>query len=301
VAELLTPAYQGAFITMRASGPGDPYLDGHPPPGPREVIISRRTAAEFDTAPAIGDAMILVLKNPLTQEEFDVDVTLAGVSGQLAARFALVHPEIAFAGEAVASAEAVPALGIPGRPPRAGPRDVGRIRLFAADLASAGPLAAEMQRLGYNVEGEWRRIEGVLRLQSNLQFLLVVIAGLSGAGFAISFALSIWVNVERKRKSLAMLRLMGAPSRHMILFPIVQALSVAAIGVTLAFAFFLSVRVWLNAGFAQSLPEGATVAALPDGDTGLLVLITFAVATLAGALGGVAVNRLEPREALRDA
>lgn len=296
--QLINETNQTTPVTLLASGDGDPYLSGLPSPQEREIILSRRSLSDIDVVE--GDTLIVVLRNPKTGEEFDVDVTLIGSSDIIPGRFALLHSDLVFAAEAVAGGDAVPSLSIPGRTPQSAARDIGRVRIFADDLANVAPLTENLEKLGYVVDSAWRRIEGVLSLERNLRLLLTVIATMSGAGFAISFALSIWVNVERKRKSLAMLRLMGAPSRDMLLFPMVQALGVTFIGCVAALALFLLVRAQLNYSFLGSLPGEAQIAVFPAAEIALLFGITLIVAILAGALGGIAIARLEPKEAMRD-
>lgn len=300
--ELVAGDFRTTNVTLRSSGPGDPYLAGSPAPQLRQIILTERSAGEIAARP--GDPVTVVLRNPATGETFDVAVSVSGISPLLPGRFALVHPDLAFAAEAVASAEAVPGLGIPGRPPSGDALDGGRVRIFADSLSSVAPLVETLERLGYVVDSEAATIDTIVLLDRRLSLLLVVIAALSGAGFTLSFVASTLVSIRRKRKSLAMLRLMGAPAAAVAVFPVVQAVGVVTIGLAVAFIGYACAVPLLNAVFSGGLVGGGSgldVAALPLGQAGLIVAGALGLAIVVGVIGGWVITRLEPKEAMRDA
>lgn len=297
--EISTEDLRSEAATLQSSGQGDPLLGNFAPPELAEVIVSRTLANRLEVE--VGQPTILILSNRRTGAEFDIEVVVTGVSEQLSGRFALAHPDLTLAVQAVAAGTAVPALGIPGSEPVSEAADVTRLRLYAESLSDVAPLAKELERRGFFIGSEGGRIAGILELERNLNWLLGAIVLLAGIGYSLALSVSLWVNVQRKRKSLAMLRLMGLKTRDMVLFPLIQAGSVAMLGTLLALAVTLIFGVVLNARFDGSLPAGADIAQVTFAQSAFVFAATAAASIFSGSFGGFAISRLEPKEALRDA
>ena len=60
---------------------------------------------------------------------------------------------------------------------------------------------------GVEISTRAEEIAGLIGLDRNLALLFSTIAALGGAGYLVSLALSLWANVARKRRDLALLRL----------------------------------------------------------------------------------------------
>ncbi len=297
--ELVGPELRAEYASLWSTGPGDPMLGGLAAPEPGEVVLSPRVAGNLRVGP--GDEIAIVLANVDTGAAFERPLRVIGISERLTARFVLVRDQLAFAADAVQRGVEVPALDIPGRPDTADAPDITRLRLFAADLARVAEVESRLTAMGFVVESQGERIDSILRLEQNMNRILLTIGGLSGAGFMIALAISLGVNVDRKRRSLAMLNLMGTPTRDLMVFPVIQGLLVAIVGIAMAFALFAGVAAILNATFADGLPAGARIVTLPLGDVAWIVAGTLLASATAACLGGLRIARLEPKEALRDA
>ena len=297
--ELATADLRSEAATLQSSGEGDPLLDKLAPPDITDVIVSETLADRLEIE--TGQSLVLILSNRHSGAENPIEVTVTGVSALVTGRFALAHPKLTLAVQAVASGTAVPIFGIDGNPPVSAAPDVTRLRLYAQTLPDVAPLAKELERRGFIIGSDGARISGILALEKNLNWLLGSIVLLAGVGYSLALAVSLWVNVQRKRKSLAMLRLMGLKTRDMVLFPLIQAGSVAITGTLLAFAVTLCVGLVMNNRFEGSLPAGASIAQISFKQAGFVLLVTAAASILSGSFGGLAISRLEPKEAIRDA
>ena len=296
--EISTHDLRSEAGTLQSSGAGDPLLGPNQPPLPDEIILP--TTVADDLKLQVGDRAIVTLSNRRSGAEFDIDVTVAGVSDRLSGRFVLAHPDLALAVQNVAAGTAVPSLGIPGNEPANSTPDVTRLRLYAQSLSDVAPLAAALEQRGFIIGSERSRIEGILDLERNLNWIMGMIVVLAGVGYSLSLSVNLWVNVQRKRKSLAMLRLMGLRTRDMVLFPLIQAGSVALLGTVLALFVAVIAGTALNLMFDGSLPAGANVAKIGFGQVAAVLLATVAASLFSGSFGGFAIARMQPKEALRD-
>jgi len=296
--ELTTDDLRSATGALRASGEGDPYLADLPAPGPGQIVISRQIAR--DTGVGVGAALTLYLENRSTGAAYAFPMEVLGISPLLTARFALVADIYARAADAVATGVAVPELNIAGRDASAEQSDVSRLRLFATDVEQVGPVSDALRRMGFAVSSEDAQIASILSTQRHTRLVVAFIAVLSSAGFLLGFAMSVAVNIDKKRRSLAMLSLMGIPGWSLIAFPVVQGVVVALGGLALSFGLFAISSAVLGAVLAGALPAGARIAALPTGLALAVAVATVGASALAAALAGRRVIALDPKEAMRD-
>ena len=296
--ELTTPALRTEPATLQSSGTGDPFLRQMAPPEVRDIILSQRLSERLELA--VGESAIVILSNRQSGDVFEVDVTVTGISPDLSGRFVLAHPELTLAVQSVAAGTAVPAFDIPGNPPLQRDQDVTRMRLYAANLTDVAPLVSALEQRGFIIGSQAVRIKGILQLERNLAWLLGALVTIAAIGYTLALSVSLWVNVQRKRKSLAMLRLMGLQTRDMILFPLTQAASIAVLGTLVAIAVTISVAAIVNIQFAGSLPADAKVAQITLTQAIVVLVTTVAVSVFSGSFGGLSISKLQPKEALRD-
>ena len=111
---------------------------------------------------------------------------------------------------------AVPALGVD-RGHRCGSEPAARAfasaRLYARSLDDVAPLAAWVRDQGYEVSTRAKEIETVKALDRVLAFVFLVLASIGVGGYLFSLAASLWANVDRKRREIALLRLVGPRHR----------------------------------------------------------------------------------------
>ncbi|PWC40176.1 FtsX-like permease family protein [Azospirillum sp. TSO22-1] len=292
-----------AGVEMLPTAAGDPVLAGRPVPSEvRQVVLSAAAARRLGVAP--GDPLAAAVPRQTGERR---------EAGQLGLTVLDVLPDAAMAREAVfvplallTAAEdfrdgfAVPDLGWPGER-SAPPRTVfASARLYATGIDAVAPLAAALAAAGMEVRTRAAEIEQVRAIDRVLSFLFTVIAGIGAGGFVLSLAASLWANVDRKQKDLALLRLVGFTTAPLVAFPAAQAVMIALCGAAASAACYAAVAASLNAVLSENLAHGEVVCRLPLPAALAALLLTLVLSVLASALGGFRASRIEPSQCLRE-
>lgn len=195
---------------------------------------------------------------------------------------------------------AVPALGWDGDGPAPTIDAYPLFRLYARSIRDVPALAADLRAEGVVVSTHEGEIASALNLERNLTTVLLVITGLALIGFVVAVAINAVAGVERKRKHLAILKLVGYGRLWLMGIPLLQAGLLALAGAVLAIAAFGGVAAVVNAAFAGSLQGGEAACRL-----GAIQLLgagtaTVAIAMIPALFGGLLAARIEPSLELRD-
>ncbi len=193
----------------------------------------------------------------------------------------------------------VPLLGWSGEPPgSAAQRVYPAFRLYARDLNDVEPLRRYFAERGLLVSTQAQTIAQVQSLSRNLSIVFWIIATLALAGaFAAIFAGAL-AAVERKRRELSVLRLLGLGTGALLLFVVLQALYSGVLAAVLSAVLYRVAEEGLNHLFVQSRGEYASQLLL--GHYVLALFSVLVVCALAAALGGWRVARIEASEGIRD-
>lgn len=287
-------------VELIPSAAGDPMLTGVAV-GPRAIVLSQAAARRLEVN--AGDTLTLWITRTSREarERAELAVTVAAVApaGAFSRDGAFVAVPLLLAIEDWREGRAVPEYGWPGDAAPA-PRRYAGFRLFARSIFDVAPLEDELTRAGLNVQSRADDIEVVLGLDRNLSLVFLVVAAIALAGYAVSLASSLWANVERKRRALSVLRLLGLPARAAAGFPLIQGLLVAFAGLAGAFALYALAAGILNAVYAESYNAGAPLCRLTDGHLIGAAFATFAIAAVASLVAARGVLRVEPSQGLRD-
>jgi putative ABC transport system permease protein len=283
-----------------ASGPGDPLLGGAGPDTPTRVWLTPALAERLGVMP--GDSL-LGLAGRLREGEREalrLPLTLAGIA-----------PASAFARDGVFAAlpllvtvedfldGALPASATPGDAAST-ERALAGFRLHARRLEDVPALDAALRARGLEIASRAAEVESLLRLDANLAALFAILAGTGGAGYLVSLAIGLWAQVERRRKELAMLSLLGTPRGALLAIPVVQAAATALAGAALASALALAIAAWLNRAFAGAVAGDRPVALLTPGWLALAAAATLAGALAAGFLAARRAAAADPADGLRE-
>jgi putative ABC transport system permease protein len=291
-------------LQMIPTGAGDPLLDDRidVPTGRSEVVLSGSAARQLAVQP--GETLVARIDRQRDgRDESAVwELTVTGIvpSARLPDDAALVPLELLLATEDYRDGTAVPAAGWDGDPPPVGPRSYARFRLYADSIYSVAGLERDLTAEGVEVRTRVAEIATMQALDRNLTRVFWLIASIGSLGFLASLAANLLANVERKRRELSIVRLIGFPTGSLVLFPVAQAMLVAALGAVAAFVVYLPVSSALNGWFADSLQPGETICRL-QWSHGLLALsVTITGAVLAAAWAGWRAALIEPAEGIRD-
>jgi len=209
-------------------------------------------------------------------------------------------PKLIAAVEDFLDGRAVPALDWAGAAPRPADRAFAGFRLYARAIDDVGALRRDLIGQGIEVRTSVADIELVESLDRNLSVVYWIIALIAIAGYFVSFATSVWGNVDRKRREFSVLRLIGFRTREIIWFPLLQAAFTAALGWLLAVATFLTVQGTLNTLFAETIGGGRPVCRLELWHLMIALALTQFAAICAAIAGGRRIAHLEPSFGLRD-
>jgi putative ABC transport system permease protein len=155
-------------------------------------------------------------------------------------------------------------------------------------------------KLGVDVHTQAAQIELVQRMERNLTAIYWAIAVIGLVGFSLSLGASLWANIDRKRKELSVLRLVGFSTRDIVWFPMVQALFTAILGWGLAVGIYEATAWVINNMMAAQMESGQPVCRLLPRHYEIALVLTCTAAVVASGLAGLRSARVEPSEGLRE-
>jgi putative ABC transport system permease protein len=286
---------------LLATAPGDPLLGTLPTPEGRAAVLSDALAQRLGAR--AGETVRMRIDRSVGGER----QTLA-----LSITVTAVAPPSAFGREAaflplplLLLAEDFQDGTVGPEPPEVDPPPApGRIhagfRLYARSLEDVVTIDRALRAGGIDVATRAEDVAALLALDRNLATLFAAIAALGGAGYLIGLAVGLYANVERKRRDLALLRLMGLTAQGLVAFPAAQAAVFAAAGVALAASIALMLQGFINS-LDLAVAEGRAVSAIGVGDLGLAAAVTLAGALAASGFAARRAAAIAPGEGMRDA
>jgi len=291
-----------ADAELLPSAAGDPLLPAAVTLGSDGIALSADLAERLTRKAGDRLRLIVARQRDGREERVFLDLTVAAVveRGRLGGRNALVPAGLLQDLEDYRDDVAVAARGWQGTraPPES--RRYSRFRLYATSLEAVAPLADHLAGLGVETVTRAADIDSVTQLNRSLSRIFAIVAGLGGLGYVAALAVSLWTDVERKRRTLALLRLLGLPRRALAALPLLQAGSIALLGFLLAVGLYALAALVVNRSFAEGLVPGERLAGLPAGHIAAAFAVTLLVAMSAAALAARRAARVEPAEGLRD-
>jgi putative ABC transport system permease protein len=188
----------------------------------------------------------------------------------------------------------------PGTEADARTRPFAGFRLHTARIEDVPTLDRDLRGEGIDVASRADAVAGLLRLDRNLALLFLAIAGAGGAGYLVSLGVGLWAQVERKRRDIALLSLLGLKRRALLMLPLVQAAAVALVGALLAFAIAAAVATVLNRAFAGTVTGDRPVCLLTPMMGFAAAGITMAGALLAAVMAGLRAAAVPPADGLAE-
>lgn len=291
-------------IELIPSAPGDPVLadSAAAPDGFTDVVVAATAAERLSVG--IGDRLegLVTRTRRDQQESVRLPMTIVGIAPVTAfARDGLfVSTGLIAAVEDFLDGRAVPDLDWEGTAARGADRSFAGFRLYAAGIENVAGLRDDLMAQDIEVRTSIADIALVQTLDRNLSVVYWIIALIAIGGYCLSFATSVWANVDRKRREFSVLRLTGFRTEGIVWFPILQAGFTAGFAWLFACLVFLAVQGTLNALFASTIGGGQPVCRLEIWHLVFALVLTLIAAVLAAIVGGRRVAQLEPSIGLRD-
>lgn len=283
------------------SGTGDPTLDGRTL-GPGEAIVSASLAEQLSVSEGAEIQVITQAAERPRQLALPLTVVAVLPPERLAGRAVLADIAVLDLVEAFYDAYALPEYGISaGRDLSERVADFEGMRVFARDLTLLADLQTRIeQRFNIRTEARTAEVAGVLNLGRNLDLALVLTASVASIGLAAALVFGFWSEVARKRRVLATLSLMGLPARALWVFPLIQALLCALIGLAVSFGLFLGAAQVAEGLFGAGMPAGQSLVSLSTPEVLGISLGVLAFVTATALFAARAASRADPASVLRE-
>jgi putative ABC transport system permease protein len=173
-------------------------------------------------------------------------------------------------------------------------------RVYAAELSSVASLARAMREDGIEIRTQSEAIESVRSVDRVLSFIFFVVALVAGIGCALALGGALWVNVDRKHRELALLRLFGFDNQAVILVPAVQSLAISTAGFLAAASAYKVGAATFNRVLGTHLAGKGYVCQIGMGDMLAAAGVTLLVSLLAATVAGFRASRIDAAESLRE-
>jgi len=172
--------------------------------------------------------------------------------------------------------------------------------MYAQSIDDVEPLRKFLTSQGIEVLTRAREIERVKSVDRGLTkiFWLVAVSGIIGciATLMASFASS----VERKKKDLGMMRIMGISGWLIFQVPVSQAVLIGATGFATATVGYFFISRIINQLFGENLPSGAGMCALEPQHFGIAFLGTLSIVLFSSVFAAWRATRINPADAIRE-
>jgi putative ABC transport system permease protein len=289
---------------LKPTAKGDPILGKNlrPPTGLKQIILADSTASKLKVG--VGDKLDSSLAREFhgKKERQHLELEVIGISldDTFSREGGFVSFELLEALESYRDGHRVKALNWKGDEPDSGPRHYAGFRLYARSIYDVAGLRDGLAERDIEVRTRSWDIDIVKTMDRNLSMLFWVVAVIGLAGYTLSLSASLWANVDRKRRELSILRLVGFSTGDIVWVPVIQACFTAILGWILAAGIYLAVSYGINFMMGTQLEAGESVCSLTPLQFGTALLLTVTAAIFAAALAGFRAAGVEPAEGLRE-
>jgi putative ABC transport system permease protein len=289
---------------LMATAAQDPLLaDLSNTPETIDQIVLSQTAAKklnVDKGDQIDASLARQFKGKRERVHLNLEVIDIADASVASRSVAFVHLELLLATENFKDGRAVAELGWNGDATDQVSRSYPSFRMYARSIYEVENLVRNLEDQGVRVKANSAEIATVQSIDRNLSIIFWIIACVGAAGFAFSLGASLWANVDRKKKDLSVLRLVGFKSGRIVLFPVMQSLYTAVLGWLLAVLVYLVFEQLINRILAPRLNLDQTLCYLISDHFFWALGLTVGTAIFAAIIGGMRAAEIEPSDGLRD-
>jgi putative ABC transport system permease protein len=179
-------------------------------------------------------------------------------------------------------------------------RGYASFRVYAKTLQDVEPLKEFFENNGIKVSTQAERIHEVQELDKYLTLIFWLIATVGVIGGAATLSASLYSSVERKRKELSILRLLGLSGSMIFRFPIYQGIVISTSGVAIAFLFFYIMATIINNLFQTHLQNGESFCTLTVVHIAMVFGSAILLAIVSSVIAAYQATKMDPAEAMRD-
>ena len=270
---------------------------------PDQVILSERAAERLDAK--AGDTLRLRVARRLNEVnergERTLQVRAIVSSVRFARPAAFVSPELLMELEHYRDGYLVASLGASsGQALDALNVGYARARVYARDIDSVAPLERWLNEQRIETASRLAEINSVKAINHVLGLIFSVIAGAALIGCIASLVGAFLANIDRKRRHLAVLRLLGFSSPAVSAYVVLQALVLSLVGYLGGLGSYYLGSLLFDRLLVSSQATGAFICHITVWHGLVALLLAFLVAGLVALIGALRAIRIQPAESLRE-
>jgi putative ABC transport system permease protein len=289
---------------LLATAEHDPLLANlsNTPQNIHQIVLSRYAAKKLDVGKGdqVDASLARQFKGKRERVHLNLEVIDVTAASVVSRSVAFVHLDLLLATEHFKDGRAVPELGWGGDVVNEVSRNYPSFRMYARSIYDVENLVRNLEDQGVRVKANAAEIATVQSIDRNLSIIFWIIACVGAAGFAFSLGASLWANVDRKKKDLSILRLLGFKSGRIVLFPVMQSLYTAILGWLLAVLVYLVFEQLINRILAPRLNLDQTLCYLISDHFFWALGLTLVTAIFAAIIGGIRAAEIDPSDGMRD-
>jgi putative ABC transport system permease protein len=293
---------EGAEII--ATEPGDPQLNLAPlNPVGNQVILSASAAQRLQAKAGDSVQMRALRRLEGVNERGEMTLTvLAVLDGARFGRAAgFVAPPLLLDLERFRDGYQVSAFGVATGKPLGNLQPLyARARVYARDIDQVAPLEHWLNEQHIETSSRLADIDNVKAINHVLGLIFGVIAVAALIGCVASMVGAFLANIDRKRKSLAVLRLLGFKRRSVGGFVVLQALALSLAGYVGGLGLYAVGSHLFDYLLGSSQATGTFVCHITVWHGVAALLLTFLVAALVAVIGALRAINIQPAESLRE-
>lgn len=285
------------------TGSGDPLVGKQQLHQESDVIITQEAARKL--AASVGDALTLRVSRLLDErrEWGRISVNVVGILPATYFNRAAIftQPALLLALEHFRDGYAVPELGVTsgaqlnGKTPR-----YARARLYARDIDQVASLEHDLRAQRIETTSRLADIENVKSINRVLGIIFNTIAATALIGCIASLIGSFIANVDRKRKHIAVLRLLGFTRPAVGAYVIMQGCLLSLMAYLGGSGVYLLASQVFNRALASGQSTGQMICTITPLHGLMALLLTLVVATLVAGIGACRAINIEPAQSLRE-
>ncbi|MCB2250686.1 FtsX-like permease family protein [Pseudomonas chlororaphis] len=283
---------------------GDPLLNlPQINPSGHQVILSAQAAQRLQAK--VGDSVRLRAERRLDGNRERGEVTLSVIAILDSARFGraagFVAPALLLDLERFRDGYQVSEFGVDSGKPLGDLQPLyARARLYARDIDQVAALERWLNQQHIETSSRLADIDNVKAINHVLGLIFGVIALAALIGCVASMVGAFLANIDRKRKSLAVLRLLGFARPAVAGFVVLQALFLSLAGYLGGLGFYWVGSQLFDRLLGSSQATGTFVCHITIWHGLAALLITFLVAALVAVIGAARAISIQPAESLRE-
>lgn len=176
-----------------------------------------------------------------------------------------------------------------------------RARIYAKSLDDVAPLAEKLEKQHHlSVDTKIKAINEIKAIDSVLAIIFAVIALTSIFGCILSLMGAFLSNIERKRKEIAVLRLLGFRQSAVGIYLICQAIVLSSVSFILSYILFNVGSISFNILLGEHLPQAHFVSRVHPVHLLFAFGLCFILSSLVATIGAIRAVKIQPAESLRD-